>query len=129
MAEGFVIDSTVLVDQWRGRAEALAFVRPLAARHRAWIHPVGAAELLVGAADRKEQALVDQFLSRFRVLSSRASDWTAALELVRSLRLVYGIGWPDCLIAASCIRMGLTLATANDKHFRPIQGLRVVRPY
>jgi hypothetical protein len=60
---------------------------------------------------------------------------SAGLELgfagIAFLRLGYfhGVGWPDCLIAATCIRLGLPLVTLNDKHFRAIRGLRVVRPY
>jgi predicted nucleic acid-binding protein len=39
------------------------------------------------------------------------------------------LGWPDCLIAAAALRLDLPLVTLNDKHFKPIRGLRVVRPY
>ncbi len=43
--------------------------------------------------------------------------------------LSHGVGWPDCLIAATALRLGLPVVTLNDKRFKVFKGLRVVRPY
>jgi predicted nucleic acid-binding protein len=32
-------------------------------------------------------------------------------------------------LAASAIRLKITVATLNDRHFKPIVGLQVHRPY
>ena len=59
----------------------------------------------------------------------RNLDFVAGLGLVQRHTLGLSIGWPDCLIAATCLRLDLPLVTLNDKHFKPIRGLSVLRPY
>ena len=52
----------------------------------------------------------------------------AGMDVAR-LNLSHGIGWPDCLIGATALRLRVAVVTLNDKHFKAIRGLRVVRPY
>jgi predicted nucleic acid-binding protein len=40
-----------------------------------------------------------------------------------------GIGWHDCLIAATAIRLGVSVATLNNGQLRAIPGLLVHRAY
>jgi predicted nucleic acid-binding protein len=51
------------------------------------------------------------------------------LDLLAGFRLSHGVGWPDCLIAATAIRLGRPVATTNVKHFTPFPNLQVIRPY
>jgi len=43
--------------------------------------------------------------------------------------LSHNIGFLDCLIAATAIKNGLSLATLNLKHFAPFSDLQVEKPY
>lgn len=122
----------MLIDCLRGRAAAVSFLSthtktgtggPPAA------HLIVAAELLTGARDRREQALIDSFLSRMLIVSPTESDGLAALDLYRQFHLSHGVDWPDCQIAATAIRLGVEVYTQNVKHFSAFPGLRVVRPY
>jgi len=101
----------------------------LLGKREALTHPVCAAELLEGARDRADFRDLQRFLIAFRRVAVKAGDFQRCLELMDQHRLSHGIGWADCLIAATCIRLRLPLATLNDRHFSPVGGLRVLRPY
>lgn len=129
MADRLVIDTSVLIDFRRDRPHAAPFVLALLNKDAASIHPVSAAEMLDGVLDREDLRRTILFLAAFRRPAVKPADFEMCLSLMSQVRLPHGIGWPDCLIAATCIRLGLPLVTLNDKHFRPIRGLHVVRPY
>lgn len=93
------------------------------------IHPVTRAEILYGARDRTHLRIVRIMLSAFDVLNFKNTDFTAATDLLERHVLAHRIGWPDCLIAATCLRLRMPLVTLNDKDFRVFAGLKVIRPY
>ena len=129
MADALLIDSTVLIDEQRGEARARAFLEPLLTRGAALIHPVSAAEALAGVNDRRELAALDELVARFKLAHTRHTDFTAAIAYVRLFALSHRVGWPDCLIAATALRLRLPVVTVNDRHFRVLRGLSVIRPY
>jgi len=88
-----------------------------------------AAETLTGIRDRAERRQFDALCDQTRTLIPSGADWTLALRLCCVYARVSGTDWVDCLVAASAIRLGLPIATINEKHFRPIKGLTVIRPY
>lgn len=129
MADGQLFDSTVVIDGHNGDARALAYLEPLIRKGAAFTHPVSAAEVLAGALNRRELTSLDRFLGAFRMAGVKQRDFLDALNSLRLLTLAHRIGWPDCLIAATGIRLGLPVVTVNDRHFRLIRGLSVIRPY
>lgn len=129
VADGLVVDATVLIDQLRGVPAAVEYISPLLNRHLVVLHPAVHAEVLTGARDRRHLAALDSALRELKRCTLKNADMTVALDLVRSHTLTHRIGWPDCLIAATCLRLKLPLITINDKHFKAIRGLSVVRPY
>lgn len=124
-----MIDATVLIDHLRGHPDATAYLAPLVLSGAAVIHPAVLAEVLSGARDARHLRMLDIALSDLRILRVRGDDLVRTVDLVRSYRLSAGIGWPDCLIAATALRLSLPVTTLNDKHFKAIRGLRVIRPY
>jgi predicted nucleic acid-binding protein len=126
---GGVIDSSILIDCLRGRADAISFLAAQSAGTRPRTHLLAAAELLAGARDKNEQALIDSFLRTFNLAVPDEADGLAALDLYRQFRLSHGVDWPDCQIAATALRLGVEVFTQNVKHFTAFPGLRVVRAY
>jgi predicted nucleic acid-binding protein len=124
-----VIDSTIVIDYLRGKPDAVAYLDSLRAAGPLVTHVVVVAEVLTGARDRREQAVIDSLLSAFRVVYPDEQDARTAIDLLRQYRPSHGVGWLDCLIGSTSVRQGLSLATLNTKHFAIIPGLRVVRPY
>jgi predicted nucleic acid-binding protein len=123
-----IIDSAVLIDYLRGHAAAVAYITTAVTAPLA-THVVVVAELLEGARDLKELAALRTFLSSFDVLAPTEVDARLSVDLLAGFRLSHGVGWPDCLIAATALRLGRAVMTTNVKHFSPIPNLQVVRPY
>ena len=128
MSQG-LFDSSVLIDCLRGRTDATGFLAAQSVTSPPRTHLLVAAELLTGARDKAEQALIDSFLRGFDVALPTESDGLAALDLYRRHRLSHGVDWPDCQIAATALRLGADVFTQNVKHFAVFPGLRVVRAY
>jgi len=122
-------DTAVVIDCLSGHPAAVEFLADQPAGRRLCISAVSVAELYQGVRDRAELRLIDAFAARFRVVVPTPNDVRHCLQLVRSLKLAHGVGWPDCLIAATCIRLGMSLATPNAKHFKPIPGVDLIVPY
>ncbi len=123
-----MVDSSVLIDCLRGHSAAIAVLAARANDGRPQTHLL-AAELLTGARDKAEQAVIDSFLRGFDLTLPTEADGLAALVMYRRFRLSHGVDWPDCQIAATALRLGVDVFTQNVKHFAAIPGLRVVRPY
>lgn len=128
MATG-IFDSSVLIDCLRGRADAISFLATQSKGARPRTHLLVAAELLTGARDRNELALIDSFLQAFELAIPGEADGLSSLNLYRQFRLSHGVDWPDCQIAATALRLGVEVFTQNVKHFTAFPGLRVVRAY
>ncbi len=129
MPDRWVIETTILIDHRRNIPAAVALVDSLHVKNVAVVHPISAAELLEGARDKQDMLETYRFLASFRRAIVKPADHERCLLLLSQYRLSHGIGWPDCLIAATCLRLDLPLVTLNDKHFRPVRGLKVLRPY
>lgn len=123
-----LLDSSVLVDFSLGLRPAVDFVKGVS-ESAVLVHPAAEAEVLAGARDRRDLRALNELIGRFRRIRVRPEDFDHCLAFVRRFTLAHRVGWPDCLIAASALRLHLPVATLNDKHFRAIRGLRVVRPY
>jgi predicted nucleic acid-binding protein len=119
-----LIDSDVLVWLTRGHpaaAERLHQINP-------WcISVVTYMELAQGCRDKAELARLKKGLTVHHTevlpitpgISQRAADLIDALALSHSLRLA------DALIGATALEHGLTLITANTKHFAALKGLQL----
>ena len=129
---GVLIDSTVLIDHERGRLNLGDGIAERAAEPFL-LSVVSVSELLHGvhrAGDRTRRAhrsaFVEAILDRFPILSldlptarAHAEVWA---ELAASGRL---IGAHDLWLAAAALAHGLTLVTANVRHFDRVPGLAV----
>ncbi len=93
------------------------------------MHPVSPAELIAGSRNRTERAALVELIDQFERVQRRSSDFDHCLAYVRRLTLSHGVGWPDCLIAASAIRPGAPIITLNDRQFKVFRGLKARRPY
>jgi predicted nucleic acid-binding protein len=93
------------------------------------LHAAVIAELTAGLRDRQEARVFDELTAKAKTLIPNEADWTLALHLCRAHAKASGVDWVDCLVAATAVRLDVPVATLNEKHFRVIRGLRVVRPY
>jgi predicted nucleic acid-binding protein len=124
-----ILDSSVLIDCLRGRSPAVSYLSAHSAAGQPMTHIIVAAELLAGARDRREQEMIESFLTALTLIPPTESDSLAALDLYKRHRLSHGVDWPDCPIAATALRLDAEVHTLNIKHFFPFPNLRSIRPY
>jgi hypothetical protein len=89
-------------------------------------------ELLQSARDKGQHAIIKRYLAdlSFSVLPLTENIGHRALVYVEEYGLSSGMRAGDAIVAATATENGLTLATGNARHFRPVKGLalRIFRP-
>ena len=119
-----LVDTDVLVWHLRGLPKATQRLDQLPALT---ISVITWLELLQGFRNKAEMLAVQESLRRRkterRPMTPEITERAAAL--MELLTLSHGLQLGDALIAATALEHGLTLLTANVKHFAPIEGLQV----
>jgi predicted nucleic acid-binding protein len=124
----WLLDTSILIDILRGQAVARNWVDSLTWPARA-VSVITGAELLAGCRNQREQRAVERELNLYSVVWIDESISQTALDSYKQFHLSHGVGFLDCLIAATALRHGLRLATLNLKHFTMLSGVQVERPY
>jgi predicted nucleic acid-binding protein len=120
-----IFDTTLCIDLLHGKPDALAFAMERRARGTPLFHLVVVAEMIEGLKPREYRSLDAQLASGMIVVPTE-HDLLTSLKLLRRHRPSHGVGWPDCVIAATALRLGVAVATRNHKHFRMIPRLEVI---
>lgn len=86
-------------------------------------------ELAQGCRDKPELERVKKALrgGETQIAPLNEAVCERAMRLIDQYALSDGLQLGDALIAATALEHGLTLLTANIKHFGPIQGLNLER--
>jgi predicted nucleic acid-binding protein len=84
-------------------------------------------ELLQGAHDQRELNAIRRDIHRnfSEVIPLNESITHQAIRLTERHALTEGLRVADALIAATALVHGLYLATANERHYRSIRGLKL----
>jgi predicted nucleic acid-binding protein len=124
-----LVETTILVDFLRRSVPAADYLDATRARANLICSVVTKAELIVGSRTRAELRAIDQLLARFELESITTGDSVRGLILLRKFYHARGVGFHDCLLGAAAIRLRVPVATLNEKHFRALPGVKVIRPY
>jgi predicted nucleic acid-binding protein len=122
-----LLDTDIAIDIVRDTAAAVLWVESIT--EVLGISGFTRIELLSGARSRAEQEKLQRTLQRFQVLWLSSAGCGAAVDTYADLRLRYGIGAFDCLIAHTAMELGVPLHTFNVKHFQHVPDLRTIQPY
>ena len=119
-----IFDSDVVIWASRGDAEAASWINADASPA---VSVVTLMEVLQGALSIRDMRQTKQFIRvlQFRVLPLSESIGSTAMELIEEHALSSGLQLADALIAATAIKAGEVLATANTKHFRAVRKLEL----
>ncbi len=128
-AKAILVETTILVDFLRHSFAAADYLDAARAEGTLICSAVTKAELIVGSRSRAEAKAIDQLLARFEIEPITEHDSTRALNWLARFFHTTGIGFHDCLLGAAAARLRITLATLNEKHFKNLPGVRVIRPY
>ena len=122
MAGSILLDTDVLVDFLRGHIKAAAFVNTHAAR--IILSSIVVAELCAGVKGDAEQAVLDDFVSLFRVVPVSTKIAKAGGLYKRDYGKSHGVGLADAILAATAEAEEAELKTLNRKHYPMLKGLR-----
>ncbi len=130
LKDGSLLDTTVLIDLFRGNAAAADYVDAAIAGGRAlFVSVISAMELIAGCRDKAEVEKAKRLISDYTLVHLSPTVSAKAYELTLAYTKSHGLTIPDALIAATAITQGLELASDNERHFGMIQGLKLTRPY
>ncbi len=125
MAERLLLDTDVLIDYLRGRAEAITYVEgqtvPLL------ISAVSVAELYAGGRDGSERQALDTFITAFEIVAVSRDIAVKGGLFRRDYDRSHGTGLADAVIAATCEVRQAELVSSNKRHFPMLAQVHV--PY
>ncbi|HZG51438.1 MAG TPA: type II toxin-antitoxin system VapC family toxin [Pyrinomonadaceae bacterium] len=125
MTGRLLIDTDVLIDYLRGRAEAISYLESLT--EPLLISAMSVAELHAGVREGAERIALEQFLSVFNVIPV---DYAIAANgglIRRDYGKSHGVGLADAIIASTAEFRKAELVTLNKKHFPTLSN--IVTPY
>ena len=128
-SDAVLVETTILVDYLRHSVAAADYLEAARAQGALICSAVTKAELIVGCRTRGELRAIDQLLARFQIEPIVVDDSVRGLTWLRKFYQVHGAGFHDCLLGAAAVRLRIRLATLNEKHFKVLPGVKVVRPY
>ena len=84
-------------------------------------------ELMQGAGNKRQLESAKAFLSEFGfgILPLTENVGHRAAVYIEEYALSHGLRAGDAIVAGTAAEKGLTLCTANEKHFRPIKDLKL----
>lgn len=115
-----LVDTSMLIDIWRRGDWVETLENTL--NH---ISTVTYIEFLQGASFKQIER-VEEFLKGYVHLPIDSRVCELAIALIRNHAHTDGLRLADALIAATCIEHELYLLTINRKHFRAIDGLKLI---
>ncbi len=122
-----VIDSDILIDV--GRKVKIAIERLEAERKTSitTVSSVTQMELIVGCRNKTELKHLDKFLEDFEIISLNYEITQKAVELLKGYKLSHGLLIADSFIAATAMILDAPLLTKNQKDFKFIKGLKLLK--
>lgn len=122
-----LIDTDILIDV--GRKNNIAIDRLDNARTTSItaISSITEMELIVGCRNKNEIRQLEKFLEDFEIINLNYEITQKAIELLKEYKLSHGLLIADSFIAASALILDSPLLTKNQKDFRFIKGLKLLK--
>jgi hypothetical protein len=128
MDKSFIlVDSDILIDASRGITQAIQMLERYDQSHLLAVSVITKLELMVGCKDKKEFKQLNKFLRHFEVFHLSESISKTAVELFEQYRLSHNVLIADMLIASTVICYELEFISKNQKDFRFIKNLNLVK--
>lgn len=119
-----LVDTDVLIWYMRGNQKAKKVIDKGGAFY---ISSVNYMELLQGIRNREELGSLRHFLNQRQIQMVHVSEEISqkALNYMEEYALGHNLRMADAMIAATALILGVTLVTANSKHYLPIKGIQI----
>ena len=120
-----LVDTCIIVDHLRNRAEATAFLKQL--DQLPLVSVLTLAELQAGVRNRSDERVLDRLMAGWPVVALDAPTARLGGSWRRRFGSSHGTGIIDAMLAATAEQACARLATVNRKHFPMFDDLLV--PY
>jgi len=122
-----VIDTSVMIEHLRARDKLTTKLYQLSDETELYISAVSMYELYMGATSKEKQKDIQLLTEPLTVLPFNDTVALQAAQLFHQLKRKNElIEFRDIFIAATCLVFDLPIATLNEKHFKRIDGLKIV---
>jgi predicted nucleic acid-binding protein len=122
MSNAILVDTDVLIDFLRGNDKAITFINKFFSH--IILSPIAIAELYAGVKGSNELAVLDNFVSLFRIVPIDSDIAKAGGLYKRNFGKSHGVGLADAILAATADNENAELKTLNVKHYPMIKGLK-----
>ena len=122
-----MLDTDILILLEKGNLHAEAWLLSLSEMPS--VSGFAAMEFLAGSANKIDKIRIERFIEDFQIIWPDARALDQAVQDDGTLRLRYGIGVLDVLVAITAINHNQALVTFNERHFRAVPGLTVLVPF
>lgn len=124
-SNGFLLDTTILIDLFRGRQEAIVFLDKLSQEGSLFVCAIVVSEIFSGVRPA-ELSKVEEFLEAMSYIQIDYKTAKRAGLYKRDFqRKGISLSISDTLIAATAVDHSLILVTKNVRHF-PMEELNVI---
>lgn len=121
-----VVDTDLVIDFLRDRPPGAIWLQEWLERDAARFAAITAFELRLGTDFNRRRDQIEKLFAARTLPLDHPAGLVAGEVFVRLRAVGRGIGINDSLVAGTCLRFGLPLATRNVRHFERIEGLRLV---
>jgi predicted nucleic acid-binding protein len=122
MAKLILPDTDILIDFFRGYKKAITFIDEY--NDNIIISSIVVAELFAGIKDKKEEGILEDFVSLFPVVPINSEIGKVGGLYKRDFGKSHGIGLADAIMAATAEIENAELKTLNIKHYPMFRGLK-----
>lgn len=123
-----IIDTSIIIDFLRRHPPAQDWFQHEATERFA-VTPTVWMETVQGATSKIELDRALRLLHQFSVEHPTPDDNLWAMQQLAHFHLSHNVGFQDVMIASVAVRLEVPIYTLNVKHFSPLPGVNVQRPY
>ena len=123
--EKIILDTNILIEILKGDGRTLELLRSL--KYSFAVSAVSEMELYFGAINKAELLHLQKFIRNFEIIQIDQSISRQSTELIFIYAKSHHLNIPDSLIAATGMSTGYALLTYNQKDFRYINDLSLIK--
>jgi tRNA(fMet)-specific endonuclease VapC len=123
-----VIDTSIIIDHLRAKDKLTSKLYLLSDEPELYISAVSMYELYMGATSKEKEKDIQMATESLTVLPFTDAVALQASQIYHQLKKKNElIEFRDIFIAATCLVNELPIATLNKKHFKRVDGLKILR--
>lgn len=122
-----IVDSNILIDVSRGIEQAIKELEEEEESHNLTVSVITQLELMVGCKKKKEFRELNTFMERFDILQVSEAISSKTVELFNKYRLSHDVRIAYMLIASTALVYDVELISKNQKDFRFIDDLKLIK--